>query len=97
MSSSRFRKEKEKLVWKTCLFCVLGFVIGYVMLNHISTMEKPPLGITFNVVIGCTFIAVSLLVLVVTLKRHFFPKKRKKRAPPVFLEDQLNKAKEEQP
>lgn len=49
-------------------------------------MEKPPLGATFNIIIGCTLMAVSGLVGVITIKKQYFPKK-KKRTKHVFLDE----------
>lgn len=88
------RKDKERRLLKIVGFCLAASGLGYYMLFHVSTMLKPPLGNTVYIVAGCIFIAVSLLVLIVTLKNHFFPKKRRNRNRNiVFLEDELKKTK----
>jgi uncharacterized protein YjeT (DUF2065 family) len=93
MSSSRMRKDKENRLLKLVGICLVALGLGYYMLFHVSRMLKPPLGNTFYILMGCVFIAVSCLVLLVSLKHHFFPKRRKKRSNVVFLEDELKKNK----
>ncbi len=66
--------------------CFGAFFLGYYILNSIAALEHPPMGVTFNIVLGCTIIAVSLLVLMYTMKKQYFPKKRK-RTRHVFLND----------
>jgi len=70
------RKNKETL--KITIICIIVFIAGYYALNHISNRERPPLGNTTYIIGGCAMMAVSALVLGVVLKKHFFPKKRKK-------------------
>ncbi|MFC6876846.1 hypothetical protein [Flavobacterium myungsuense] len=50
-------------------------------------MENPFLGNTFHIILGCILMAVSTLIIVITVKKEFFPKKRK-RTNHVFLDDQ---------
>jgi len=88
------RKEKANKTVKITLVCVLGFAIGYYVLNHISNREDPPLGNTFHIIAGCSFMAVSVLVLFVTLKKHFFPKKKKSKKRPVFLDKDYDQNKD---
>jgi hypothetical protein len=49
-------------------------------------MEKPPLGATFNIVLGCSIMATTTLVFVYTIKKQYFSKKRK-RTKHIFLND----------
>ena len=70
------KKNKETL--KITIICIIVFIAGYYALNHISNREKPPLGNTVYIIGGCALMAISALVLSIVLKKHFFPKKRKK-------------------
>lgn len=66
--------------------CILAFGIGYFMVEFISTSENPPLGMTFHVIVGFLLMCISVIVVGVELKKMFFPKKKKKGRPPVFLD-----------
>ena len=87
MSSSKSRKVKSILNIKIILIFIAFFILGYYLLNHVSVMEKPFLGNTFHIILGCILMAVSTLIIVITVKKEFFPKKRK-RTNHVFLDDQ---------
>lgn len=89
-SVERFRKERRRRNNLIMLFCIVAFFLGYYILNSIAALEHPPMGVTFNIVLGCTIIAVSALILIYTIKKQYFPKKRK-RTRHVFLND-LNDA-----
>ena len=86
--------DKINQTLKITIICVVVFAVGYYVLNHISNRERPPLGNTFHIITGCVLMAVSALVLVITLKKYFFPKKRKK-SKHVFLEDESKPRKEQ--
>jgi len=92
MSSYKKRREKKYLNILIILFSIVLFGIGYYVLNHISTMEKPLLGNTFHIVLGCTLMAISVLLFIIKVKIQFFPKKRK-RTNHVFLENQKSNSK----
>jgi hypothetical protein len=94
-SSNRFKKEKEQRVLKICGIFTAILGIGCWMLFVVSRSFKPLLGNTFHILVGCVLIAVSSLVLIVTLKNHFFPKKKRKRSGVVFLEDELRRISKE--
>jgi len=96
MASNRFRREKQQRVMKITAIFTVVLAIGCYMLFVISRSFKPVFGNTFHILVGCTLIAISSLVLAVTLKNYFFPKKRKKRSNVVFLEDELRKLKNKQ-
>lgn len=90
------RKEIKERDWKTVRDnrilkilggCLVGLLVGYFMLEHIATWEDPILGNTFHIVMGCVLIASSLLVIFVTLKQRYFPKKKRRGSKPVFLDD----------
>ena len=66
--------------------CFGAFFLGNYILNSIAALEHPPVGVTFNIVLGCTIIAVSVLMFIYTIKKQYFPKKRK-RTRHVFLND----------
>ena len=89
MSGSKNRKTKRIQNIKIILVCIVFFILGYYLLNHVSAQEKPFLGNTFHILTGCILMAVSLLIIVITVKKEFFPKKRK-RTNYVFLDDQKN-------
>lgn len=60
-------------------FCIIVFVLGYIILNHISTMEDPPLGNTIYILIGSALIFSSALGVVLILKYLYDYKKKKER------------------
>lgn len=66
--------------------CVIAIFLGYYILNYVAALEKPPIGATFNIVLGCTLIAVSAIILLYTIKRQYFRKSRK-RTRHVFLDE----------
>ena len=61
------------------VFCFIFFVIGYVILNHISTMEDPPLGNTIYILIGSTLSILSILGVIVILKYLIDYRRKKER------------------
>lgn len=79
----RSRKHRNQI---TILVSLVAFFVGYYILNFIAALEKPPLGATFNIVLGCTIMAVTAIVFVLTVKKQYFPKKRK-RTKHIFLDD----------
>ncbi len=85
-SMDRSKRERKQRNNRIILVCLAAFSLGYYILNYVAALEKPPIGATFNIVLGCTIIAVSLLILIYTIKRQYFPKKRK-RTRHVFLDD----------
>lgn len=91
MSIRKSRIERKNRNLKTLAICIVVFGLGYYILNYISRMEKPFLGNTFHILLGCILMAISGLLLVITIKKQFFPKKRK-RTNHVFLEDQQKKS-----
>ena len=88
-SIERSKRERKKRNNRIILVCIAAFSLGYYILNYVAALEKPPIGATFNIVLGCTIIAVSLLILIYTIKRQYFPKRRK-RTRHVFLDDVNN-------
>lgn len=59
--------------------CIIIFILGYYILEHISTMEDPPLGNTIYILIGSALIFSSILGVVVILKYLYDNKKKKER------------------
>ncbi|SDJ75127.1 hypothetical protein [Flavobacterium noncentrifugens] len=90
MSSSRKTKKAYKTL-KISAICIIAFALGYFSLNHISTWERPRFGNTLYIVGGCVLMAVSSIVLLITLKNQFAPKKRRS-SRHVFLEDKSRKS-----
>ena len=60
-------------------FCIVVFIIGYFVLNKISTMEKPPLGNTIYILIGSTLTFTSVLGVILIIKYIYDSKKKKER------------------
>lgn len=85
-SIERTRKARKKRNNISILVCIVAFLVGYYLLNYVASMEKPPLGATFNIVLGCTIMAITTIVFVYTVKKQYFPQKRK-RTKHVFLDD----------
>ena len=85
-SIERTRKARKKRNNITILVCIMAFLVGYYLLNYVASMEKPPLGATFNIVLGCVIMAVTTIVFVYTVKKQYFPQKRK-RTKHVFLDE----------
>src|SRR5688500_4059466 len=89
---SKRRRKKANPVTKVdpdvkiLIIAFIAMCIGYFLLNYVATWEDPPLGNTFHIVMGCVIIAVSGLILFFTIKRKYFPKKKKKRSRPIFLD-----------
>jgi hypothetical protein len=59
--------------------CIIVFILGYIVLNHISTMEDPPMGNTIYILIGSTLTFLSILGFVLILKYLYDNKKKKER------------------
>ena len=91
MSKSRVIKEKRKKqsVFTFIFLYIIGWALGYYLLNHVSKLEKPVLGNTFHIVAGCALIAIFSILILFTLQKKFFPKKSRKikSRRQVFLKD----------
>lgn len=85
-SIERIRREKKKRSNNIILACFLSLFVGHYILNYVAAIEEPPLGATFNIVLGCTIIAVAGIIMFITIKRQYFPKKRKK-TKHIFLDE----------
>ncbi len=85
-SVERIRREKKKRNNNIILACFLSLFVGHYILNYVATIEEPPLGVTFNIVLGCSIIAVAGIIMFITVKRQYFPKKRKK-TKHIFLDE----------
>ncbi|WP_284653632.1 hypothetical protein [Flavobacterium terrisoli] len=59
--------------------CIVVFIFGYIILNHISTMENPPMGNTIYILVGSTLTFLSILGIVLILKYMYDTKKREER------------------
>lgn len=57
--------------------CIIVFILGYYVLNHISTMEDPPLGNTIYILIGSALTFLSILGVILILK-YMYDKNKKK-------------------
>ena len=89
MSSRRSNsnESKNKSI-KLILICLVVFLIGLFLLEYISTLEKPPLGAIFNIIVGCILMAVSTLFIIITINKMFFTKKKRSKSRQIFLKDQ---------
>lgn len=81
--------------------CVVVFLIGHYVLEHISTMEDPPLGNTLYILLGSALVFSSGLGVILILKYLYDYKKKKERRERkrkkhklFFLKDQKNKTSE---
>jgi len=59
--------------------CIVVFILGYYVLNHISTLEDPPLGHTIYILIGSALTFLSILGFILILKYLYDSKKKKER------------------
>jgi len=59
--------------------CIVIFILGYYILEHISIMEDPPLGNTICILIGSAFIFSSGLGILLIIKYIYDNKKKKER------------------
>ncbi|MFT3795929.1 hypothetical protein [Flavobacterium sp.] len=87
----RIVKEIQSRTFSIATACVVAFGIGYFMVEHMSTREKPPMGKTFHIIAGCLLIAIAIIVMAMVVRVHFFPKKQKKKSRPVFLDKDIHK------
>jgi uncharacterized protein YacL len=85
-SVERIRREKKKRNNNIILACFLSLFVGHYILNYVAAIEEPPLGVTFNIVLGCTIIAVAGIIMFITIKSQYFPKKRNK-TKHIFLDE----------
>ncbi len=61
------------------ILCIVVFILGYYILNHISTMEDPPLGNTIYILIGSALTFLSILGIILILKYMYDNKKKAER------------------
>lgn len=59
--------------------CIVVFILGYYVLEHISTMEDPPLGNTVYILIGSALVFSSIIGIFVILKYLYDHKKQQER------------------
>ena len=72
------KKFHERLIIGIC-FCIVVFAWGYFILDHIKTVEDPPLGDTIYILVGSAFIFCSLLGVIIILKYLYDYKKQKEK------------------
>jgi peptidoglycan/LPS O-acetylase OafA/YrhL len=87
MTNRRNRKKKPPLQPKLIALALLGFALGYYMLNFLSAIEFVFLGSTFHIVVGCALMAGTALYVGRALYKRFFEKKNNRKSRPVFLND----------
>lgn len=84
--------KKERLsCYRALVFCVIAFIAGEFLLNSVAPMEHPPLGRTFNIVVGCGMMIFSVVSVVLLIKHLIYldrKEKKRKNNPVPFLEDQ---------
>jgi uncharacterized membrane protein len=102
MYKSFMKKKETTRAYIGIVFCAIVFVIGYFILNYISTKEEPPLGATFNILIGSILIATSAVGIIIILKYLYDLKEKLKRRERkrkkhkiVFLKDSKKQTKNE--
>ena len=73
----------SKRTYERCLIgiglCIVVFFLGYFILNHISTMEDPPLGNTIYILVGSALTFLSILGVILILKYMYDTKKKEER------------------
>ena len=75
------KNNKSKLNIKGIIgvaLSTISFIIGYYLLNNISTMEKPPLGNTFSIIFGCSLIVLAFLGVALVLKFIYDDNKKRR-------------------
>lgn len=78
LKSLKIKSEKEQVVLGI-LVCIVLSAVGYFLLKFISTKENPPLGHTFYIIIGTSFMAVGGVGIIFLLKYLYDLKKRERR------------------
>ncbi len=84
-------KKERQSCYKALVICVIAFIAGEHMLNSIAPMEKPPLGRTFHIVVGCGLMICAVVSVVLLVKHLMYlrrKEKKRKENPIPFLEDQ---------
>ncbi len=59
--------------------CSIFLLVGYVLLNFVSTLEEPPLGQTVYIVFGIVFMAIACVGIFVIIKQLYSTNKKNKR------------------
>lgn len=59
--------------------CIITFIVGDYLLNHISTLENPPMGNTVYILIGSTLLFTSVLGAIIVSKYIYDNKKKIKK------------------
>lgn len=74
--NSRKKNKTRKLI----LFFISCFVfgLGYYFLNVVSKINEVPMGAAFHIIFGCFLMTISGAYITFTLKKKFFPTKRKR-------------------
>ena len=91
METGRLQSGLDFKAIAISIICIGLFALGYFMVEHVSERENPPLGLTFNIIIGVLLIFLAGIVLLNTVNKFLFSKKKKKKSPPIFLDDERNK------
>ena len=88
MTNHRNRRKKQPIVPKLIALAVLGFALGFYMLNYLSRQENILFGPTFHIVIGCALMAATTLYVVRAFYKRYFERKSHRRSRPVFLNNE---------
>ncbi len=81
-SISSKRKKKKKYI----IICIFIFILGYYLLNYVSTWFEVPLGNIFYVLVGSVLMASSGVYIGYAIKVLYFSK-NKKRTKHFYLKD----------
>ena len=73
-SVSTKRKKKKKHI----VICIFIFLLGFYLLNEVSTWFEVPLGNIFYVLVGCILMASSGVYIGYSIKVLYFSKKKKR-------------------
>ena len=74
----KHKNEKNKAIFGL-IVCAIVLIIGYLILRFIATQEEPPLGNTFQILLGTTLCSVSGLGIILIIKYMYDSNKRRKR------------------
>ena len=76
--SSKTTSERRLKKKKRILICIVIFIIGFYILNEVSTWFEVPLGNIFYVITGCVLMASSGVYIGYAIKTLYFSKKKKR-------------------
>lgn len=74
----KLKTDKDKAILGIFI-CLIFLLVGYVLLNFVSKLEKPPLGQTVYIVFGIVFMAIACVGIFVIIRHLYSTNKNNKR------------------